>query len=44
MTDAPRVPRHGKAEGEAESAPPPKSAEEWGLVPRYDSEGEVRYV
>ena len=44
VTDAPRVPRHGKAEGEAESAPPPKSAEEWGLVPRYDSEGEVRYV
>ncbi|KAI3614698.1 hypothetical protein CBS9595_003969 [Malassezia furfur] len=44
VSDAPRVPRHSKAEGEVESAPPPKSAEEWGLVPRYDSEGEVRYV
>ncbi|WFD39933.1 heme o synthase [Malassezia japonica] len=31
---------HGEADMEA---PPPKSAEEWGLLPRYDSE-EARYV
>lgn len=47
VSDAPRVPRHSKLggeQGDGLEALPPKSAEEWGLVPRYDSEGEVRYV
>ncbi|WFD41569.1 heme o synthase [Malassezia psittaci] len=48
VSDAPRVPRHGKAQDDSAvdgiEGLPPKSAEEWGLVPRYDSEGEVRYV
>ncbi|WFC97486.1 heme o synthase [Malassezia yamatoensis] len=48
VSDAPRVPRHGKAQEDSAvngmESSMPKSAEEWGLVPRYDSEGEVRYV